>query len=667
MLLKKLLLKDFRQFKGEQEIDFSLNHEKNVTIIFGENGTGKTTFAQAFTWCLYGETPSFSDKNLLCKASAQEMKPNDEKNVFVVLEFIHNSITYTCKSEQIYYKDSVGNIKTKGNRKFTMEYKGKDGQQKFVKENQLDGEINKILPKELSNYFFFDGERIGNMSKEITKGKSKEFPEAVKSLLGLSAFESALNHLNGSYYQNSVVKSYRKSFDSSGNEELKTIMVEIDQLEKLRDKASKRITEIDEKDLPTVVHEKDRIIAEQKKFSNIEVLVNERKESENQLQKMENLRQMNVKDYLSTFSKDCYNFFLLEKIDEVEKLLSDADIKESGIPDIHKRTIDFLIQRGKCVCGTKIEKESDIYRHLIEQLKYIPPQSLGTSIRQFVSVANEKSKNGDFIKSMDDLYGRIRSVDEEISVLNEKISGINKDLSGIDENGIAKLQKDLDYYTNKEQDFLVEKGSCIESVKSLENEISGKKQSMSRFTNIGETNQKISNYLAYATYIFDEMQKMYKSEEAKVRNQFENTINKIFKEIYNGGLSLKIDEKYNIKILVNDFKGYNEDVETSTAQSLSVILAFISAVIKMARENQNGGSKLLVTEAYPLVMDAPLSAFDKTRIQTICEVLPNIAEQVIVFINDKDGEVAEKNMQDKIGAKFGFKKINEFETYMEVR
>ena len=87
----------------------------------------------------------------------------------------------------------------------------------------------------------------------------------------------------------------------------------------------------------------------------------------------------------------------------------------------------------------------------------------------------------------------------------------------------------------------------------------------------------------------------------------------------------------------------------------------------MARENQDGGSKLLVTEAYPLVMDAPLSAFDKTRIQTICEVLPNIAEQVIVFINDKDGEVAEKNMQDKIGAKFGFKKINEFETYMEAR
>ena len=118
-------------------------------------------------------------------------------------------------------------------------------------------------------------------------------------------------------------------------------------------------------------------------------------------------------------------------------------------------------------------------------------------------------------------------------------------------------------------------------------------------------------------------------------------------------------------MIVNDFNGYSKKVEISTAQSYSVILAFISAVIKMARENENGSNKSLVTEPYPLVMDAPLSAFDKTRIQTICDVLPNIAEQVIIFINDKDGEVAEANMQEKIGKRYIFKKENEFETYME--
>lgn len=418
--------------------------------------------------------------------------------------------------------------------------------------------------------------------------------------------------------------------------------------------------------MPTIQYEKERIEKEQKKFSNVESLVNERKIYEDNLKKEENLRQTNVGDFFKSFSKDSYQFFALKMINDAVTALFNADIKDNGIPDIHARTIDYLINTRKtCLCGAPIIEGNEVHQHLIDLLQYIPPQSLGTSIRQFVNLANEKSKIGDFAESMEDLYGRIRQSDEEIKKQNNETERINKELTGIDENGISKLQKDLEYYSQKEREYVEERGKCKEAVSRLTDEINGKEQAKSKFTNIGETNRKISAYLAYANYIFEEMQKQYSEEERKVRFQFEDTINKIFKEIYNGGLSLKIDEKYNIKILVNDFNGYNEDVETSTAQSLSVILAFISAVIKMARENENSGNKLLVTEAYPLVMDAPLSAFDKTRIQTICDVLPKIAEQVIIFINDKDGEVAEANMKEKIGKKYFFRKENEFETYME--
>ena len=68
MLLNKLELVNFRQFKGSQSVVFSEDKQKNVTIIIGKTGTGKTTFAQAFIWCLYGKT-TFSDQILLCKAT----------------------------------------------------------------------------------------------------------------------------------------------------------------------------------------------------------------------------------------------------------------------------------------------------------------------------------------------------------------------------------------------------------------------------------------------------------------------------------------------------------------------------------------------------------------------------------------------------------------------
>lgn len=53
MLIKSLKLKNFRQFKGDININFSYDPQKNVTIILGDNTYGKTTLLQAFSWCFY--------------------------------------------------------------------------------------------------------------------------------------------------------------------------------------------------------------------------------------------------------------------------------------------------------------------------------------------------------------------------------------------------------------------------------------------------------------------------------------------------------------------------------------------------------------------------------------------------------------------------------------
>ena len=43
MILERLVLENFRQFKGRQELVFSDLRERNVTIVHAENGFGKTT------------------------------------------------------------------------------------------------------------------------------------------------------------------------------------------------------------------------------------------------------------------------------------------------------------------------------------------------------------------------------------------------------------------------------------------------------------------------------------------------------------------------------------------------------------------------------------------------------------------------------------------------
>lgn len=67
-------------------------------------------------------------------------------------------------------------------------------------------------------------------------------------------------------------------------------------------------------------------------------------------------------------------------------------------------------------------------------------------------------------------------------------------------------------------------------------------------------------------------------------------------------------------------------------------------------------------DTYPLVMDAPLSDFDKTRIGTICNLLPVVAEQVIIIIKDTDGDLAEEHMCDRIGRRYTIERVRDYES-----
>jgi len=55
MKLHKIELDNFRQFKGENTIKFADSSEKNVTVIYGENGRGKTGLFRSLIFCLYGD------------------------------------------------------------------------------------------------------------------------------------------------------------------------------------------------------------------------------------------------------------------------------------------------------------------------------------------------------------------------------------------------------------------------------------------------------------------------------------------------------------------------------------------------------------------------------------------------------------------------------------
>ena len=387
----------------------------------------------------------------------------------------------------------------------------------------------------------------------------------------------------------------------------------------------------------------------------------ERIRLKNKINALEQSKVSSTSGVIDTFNRKGASWMATKMIHDALKELVDADKLDTGIPDIHARTIQFLINRKKCICGAPIEFGGSAYTELNKVLDYIPPKSIGTLIGQFVRECELKSRGAaDAFEEISNKFSVVSEFDADYAELSNQIEVINKKLEGM--LNVGELQKKYTFYNGEARKLRSERVRLSEEKGGIITKRDRCETSINELVLKDDNNRRVARFKAYATYMYQYLFSVYKEKETEVREQLEENVNAIFKEIYNGGFSLKLDDKYNIQIQVDDFEGYSGDVETSTAQSISVIFAFIAGVIKMARENNSDENSMLMTEAYPLVMDAPLSAFDKTRIKTVCDALPKVAEQVIIFIKDTDGEIAEENMGSRVGIRYMFDKKNEFET-----
>ena len=663
MLLESITLENFRQFRHES-IDFAQGENgKNVTIIIGENGTGKTTFAQAFFWCMYGET-EFSDKNMLNKLVANELKPGQEQKVQVTLKLRHGNVSYTLMREQVYRKDYSNKVKG-DNTVFDIAIKDANGNTSYVKKAQCESEVKGILPKELSRYFFFDGERIEKVSKDISTGKkATDFAEAVKGLLGLNAMYSAIQHFNPKS-KLGVIGSYESSYDSHSNSKIQEYTRTIERCKTEIEKIEARLEELSMQ----VDQARERKIEkseEIKQYAEGEELQRQKEKLILKIARAKESRANVVKAICKDFNSSMSSFFSAALMMRSLELLSDKDFTGKDIPFMHAKTIEYLLKQKVCICGTHLDEGSVPYNKVMELIQFLPPQSISTTISDFKKEAKRRANaQQDLFAHISDNLAVISQQDEEITDLQDELHAVEGKLSGGDVRGkvrainseIQLCDKTIRESTAEKDRLLVKKGGYESDAERADTE-------RRNLTLLDDKNKKIEIYKAYAERIYEELLEVYATSEAEIRRKLETTINEIFKQIYDGGLYLTIDEKYHISVYVNEYDG---DVETSTAQSISVIFAFITGIIKMARDNRNAtddNAKLLSSEPYPLVMDAPLSAFDKRRIKTVCEALPNTAEQVIIFIKDTDGELAEEHMGDKIGCRHYFDKKNEFETVL---
>lgn len=659
MEIKSIELINFRQFK-KASIDFSTDSPKNVTIIIGENGTGKTTLEQAFFWCLYGKT-KFKDKVVLNRSVAECLTNSSQTaKTTVELRLVHENMNYLIRRIQSFKRATSGSITGQPSVLVIGEIKDGNIDYKFsgnTPENikLKNNFINRVLSEEVSKYFFFDGEVINEMSSQIATGKkSPQFAEAVRGLTGLRSIQMVLKHLGKG--NTGVIGKFNDMFQGGTDDELVRLNKTIAECEEQIEKNNLRIGE-----LGWLINETEQTIRslenELKTFEEGKKAQEQKEEYERRLKAYKLDQENQRKKICKNFSQNSSKYIGIALVKQALELLAKSDLKGKDIPGIDINTINYLLDRKRCICGTHLDQGTIPYQEVEKLRKYVPPESIGVVVKQFISkTESDYQTETKLYSEISECIGIISKDEDEIAKLEELIDIIIRQLTDGAPEKVREIQRRINECHAMKREYENEKDSLNRMQGVCETRKKDAEARIRELVLVGETNKLAFACKAYTNELIKRFESDYKRRENETRTKLQAYINEMFLKIYGDGICLYIDEGYNVSVVVSNLN----DVETSTAQSNSVVFAFITAIIKMARENRK--TEGYYAEPYPLVMDAPLSTFDKRRIEAICKQIPQIAEQVIIFIKDTDGDIARQYLQDRIYKTYELEKIDGFHT-----
>ena len=645
MIIKSITLKNFRQFRGEHTIDFSMDHDKNVTVVMGENGSGKTTLEQAFLWCLYEKAEAFQNASLINIDLQNEMAIDDSVMVSVILKIYSEGELYKIERKQYLKKKTMISF-YKPTPVFKVSHQNKNGDWEDVPDMQRVSTIENMLPEKLSGFFFFDGEHIESMSEELLqKKRSKNFQDAVRALVGLNSLQAAMDHFGPENLKRTVIGQFTAEIDGDADSKLPEITNRLDELERNikyhEEKKEKYQQDYDKAE--KMLQEKELELKSMQEGIN-----NGRKydEFKKKITDEEKQKEIDFANTLKSFSRDSFYMLLFPLMKNALEELRDTEKIDKGIPHIHADTIKFLLARGRCICGNDLKRNQNCINRMKDLMESLPPNNIGTMIGNFVKDIKIAARSADTLA--DEFIGkggkyfqhdtRIEEYQEEIKILESRLPDAERVAT------LNKLKKELEMQKSK---IRAEHDKQTEEIGWARREIERLEKKRNTIINSSSRNRVNRLYYEYAKMVYNRLREEYDKRVVKTKEELQNVINEIFTEIYDSQIGIEIKDDYSIKTYLLDNTIGADNLDKNTAQSYAVIFAFIAGIIKMHMQHKEQGG-----DGLPMVMDAPLSAFDKDRIKRICEALPAIAQQIIIFIKDTDGDIAEEHMANVIGKKW---------------
>lgn len=675
MRLLELELKDFRQYYDKQKIEFGTLDDKNISIILGENGEGKTGIFRAVIFCLFGQLYLNEEESIISRSRKEEdvvhlvnfnkLQENigEPVTTYVRLKFEHESYIYDLKRIKFEMKDEDGEIICDAPTELELFITKPDGNTEgkpIVQDTEVQNILSNIMDKKLKDFFLFDGEKIENLTKP-RKETREEVKKGVIRLLQIDSITASIDILQGlERMQNARIKKY------SSNTKLKASHDEMDDLIKTIENQE---TDIDilKDNLRNCEQEREEIEIKLAKDSDIYVLMEKKNQKVKEKKDKERLL-MEVKGGAKKFIPEHgHNIIIDDYIFKTKNFLGQDIIDKKYSTDISIDLIENILENKTCICGNKFEKGSETFKILEDLKKQYGRSELTTFINIFKSRIRDHYENReDYINEMESILEKIRDVEDEIEEVNLDLKEINAE---IDER--SQSEENLKYL--KEQNEEIKKSESDIKIqlkvteKTLENLNSSKEKLQAVIDKLTKEEASLNvedgklNYIRELKKNFEKILSDYSLDmrekvSLEATDLFKSMISEKDKHLIS---KIEITDNYEIKI-----KGWNNSPMTSdisAGQRQIVSLSFVIALAKTASASSN-----IMT--VPLFMDTPFGRISGENRDNLISILPKLTTQWILLMTDTEFTRAEElqfKKTEKIASIYRLRQISTGYTKIE--
>ena len=644
MRLLSIQFCNFRQFYGKTPELILASGQSNTTVIHGNNGSGKTTILNAFTWVLYEKfTAAFSSpEHLVNNRAITETNLGIHIECWVEIKFEDNNKRYQVKRIGSAYKNRKDNVQYSKS-ELRMLVAGDDGKW-FPPMEQPTDIIERILPESLHRYFFFDGERIDHIFRY---GKQNNIAEDTKELIGVKVLDRSIDHLK------KAKRTLQDELKAIGDSATKNLLREQKQIEKSKESLIQRQAEID-RELKSEEEEKKAIANRLLELSGIEEL----KQLKQQLEEQEKSLRQNLlkskKNLQRVISTRGYAVFFTDVVAQFRYRVNELREKGDLPSGIKRQFVQELLARHSCICGTRLTEGDKPHQKVQAWMNRASMAELEESaIRMEARVGEIEKQVPEFWQEVDREQENINQWRNELSRIENELDAIKDKFRNSPDEDLQQLQTSLDAIEEKIKELTLEQGSIKEKVVGSTKEIEAITKEISKHE-LKEEKQVVAQRRIKATEeAITRLIEVRERLEKQFRYSLEKRVQEIFNHISFTPYIPRISEKYDLT-LVENTSGIAVPVAASTGENQILSLSFIGGIIDRVREWSRKNTLMGPdSSTFPIVMDSPFGSLDEVYRRQVAQSIPVLANQLVVLVTQTQwrGEV-EGEIKNHVGKQY---------------